>query len=320
MHTKIEELTANLNQIIVGKNNVIDKIIACILSGGNILLEDMPGVGKTILSKALSRLISDSENNQVKFSRIQGTPDLLPYDITGVDIYNPQTNEFSFHPGPVFTDILLADELNRATPKVQSALLEAMAEKQVTVGGNTYALSDFFVLIATQNPIETDGTYPLPAAQLDRFSASFKLGYPDKNAELKILKEGKSEYKLAKLQPVLSIDDLKAIKDILFNITFSDKLLDVLTSTAERTRKSKDFKSGLSTRALLSMIDLAKAYAFIKKRDYVNDQDIIDLSIPAFAHRLITSNPQQNPSDFIAKIVREEIRKIINPEDFAKIR
>lgn len=309
MFDKIKLFQKNLNTVIIGKEKIIEKITACIIAGGNLLLEDMPGVGKTILSKSISLLISQENGDKIKFSRIQGTPDLLPYDITGVDIYDPHDNKFKFHPGPVFTDILLADELNRATPKVQSALLEAMAEKQVTSGGNTYKLSDSFLLIATQNPIETDGTYPLPAAQLDRFTCLLKIGYPDQDSENEILKQGKSENKLHDLKPVISKNEIMEIKKITEQIEFSETLRKVITATAARTRATKELKSGLSTRALLSMLDISKAYAYLNDRKFVSDQDIIELAVVVWAHRLVPSNPQIRKEEIIDKIVREEVRR-----------
>ena len=312
MDVKIVELINELNGILIGKENKIKKIVANVLVGGNILLEDMPGVGKTIISKAIARLISSEEQDKpIKFSRIQGTPDLLPYDITGVDVYDPEKRDFTFKPGPIFTEILLADELNRTTPKVQSALLQAMAEKQVTVGTKTYNLPEIFFVIATQNPVESEGTYPLPAAQLDRFTSCLTLGYPSFEYELMILKKGKSEDRLNNLKPVISANDILKIRENIKKIEVNEKLLIVIAKICEKTREFKDIKLGLSTRASLMMLDILRANAYLCDRDFVTDQDLIDLTEDVWAHRLILVNPQLKAKDIIARITREELKKII---------
>jgi MoxR-like ATPase len=312
MDDSIIKLTNSLNTILIGKNEKIKKIIANILIGGNILLEDMPGVGKTIISKSIALLISSGKTNKpIKFSRIQGTPDLLPYDITGVDVYDPEKKDFVFKPGPIFTEILLADELNRTTPKVQSALLQAMAEKQVTVGNKTYSLPEIFFVIATENPVESEGTYPLPAAQLDRFSICLDLGYPDQQNELMILKAGKSEDRLKFLKPVITVNEILDIREKIRRIEINEKILNIIVWICQRTREFKDIKLGLSTRAGLMMLDILRANAYLNDRNYVTDQDLIDLSEEVWAHRILLLNPQLKAKEIINRITREEVRKMI---------
>lgn len=313
MDNNIIKLIKQLDSILIGKNEIIKKIVANILIGGNILLEDMPGVGKTIIAKALTRSIASNEKGiPIKFSRIQGTPDLLPYDITGVDIYDNSKNKFVFNPGPVFTDILLADELNRTTPKVQSALLQAMAEKEVTIGKRTYSLSEMFCVIATQNPVETEGTYPLPAAQLDRFTCCLKIGYPDLMHELIILDKGKSEDRLLKLKPVITVKKILSLRNEIKKIEVNKKIQSAIANICNITREYKDIRLGLSTRAGLMMMDILRAKAYLNNRDYVIDQDLSDFATEVWAHRIILLNPQLNSKDIISKITRIEVRKLIN--------
>ncbi|MCG8571369.1 MAG: MoxR family ATPase [Spirochaetes bacterium] len=310
MTDTIQNLIQALNTILIGKEDKITKLVANILIGGNILLEDFPGVGKTIVSRAIASLIA-RKTKPVYFKRIQGTPDLLPYDITGVDIYDPGKKDFIFKQGPIFTDILLADELNRATPKVQSALLQAMAEKLVTVGNRTYQLPEVFFVIATQNPIESEGTYPLPAAQLDRFTCCLSLGYPDFDHELEILEKGKSEDRLHNLTPVIQVEEVLLIREKIKTIEIDPKILKTITSICQKTRHHKDIKLGLSTRAGLMMVDLLKSYALLKRRAYVIDQDLIELAEDVWSHRLILLNPQLKAADIISHITRDEVRKML---------
>jgi len=311
MDDRVKKFIDQLNTILIGKEDKIKKLTATILVGGNILLEDMPGVGKTIVAKAVAKSISDNKNKEIKFSRIQATPDLLPYDITGIDVFDSSKNDFIFKPGPIFTEVLLADELNRTTPKVQSALLQAMAEKIVTIGNKTYELPEMFFVIATQNPVETEGTYPLPAAQLDRFTCSIKIGYPDYENEILIFKKGKSETRLVDLKPLISVSTILELRKKIGLVEVNEKLLSAISKICESTRVyNKEIRLGLSTRAGLMMIDMLKANAFLNDRDFATDQDIIDLAEDVWAHRLILLNPQLNAREIISKLTRSIVRKI----------
>ncbi len=283
----ISSLIESMEKVIRGKHEVIELLLTCLISGGHVLIEDVPGLGKTTIAKTLAKLISKNKKGEsVSFKRIQFTPDLLPYDITGVDIFDPEKKKFVFAKGPVFANIVLADEINRTTPKVQSALLEVMAEKQVTVGNRTYSMEPLFFVIATQNPIETAGTYPLPFAQIDRFIMKLKVGYPDENQEIDIVKENPSIKIMPNIKPVCGKDDILEIQNIADNIYCDEKLIKTAVSVVNMTRKHQGIELGASPRASIMLIKAAKAYALVKGREYVIDQDIIDLASLIIAHRL----------------------------------
>ncbi|MBO8160983.1 MAG: MoxR family ATPase [Thermosipho sp. (in: Bacteria)] len=271
----------NVSKVIKGKDEKIKIITSCLLAGGHVLLEDVPGVGKTMLARTLAKTFD------LDFKRVQFTPDLLPTDLTGLYIFERGTNKFVFKKGPLFTDVLLADEVNRATPRTQSALLEAMEERQVTVEGNTHKLSDVFFTIATQNPIESEGTFPLPEAQLDRFMIRISMGYPDKEHELKMLLSQVDHHPIEDITPVISRDELNRIITEIKEVKLSESVLDYIIDIIKATRNHEDIKVGASPRASIVLMKLARAYAYLEEREYVLPDDVKYLAPFVLNHRLI---------------------------------
>ena len=315
---------AGLSSVIKGKSTQIELFTATFLAGGHVLLEDVPGLGKTTLAKTLAHLVasdSDAESDNsgsASFKRIQFTPDLLPYDITGVDIFNPQEHRFDFVPGPVFCDILLADEINRTTPKVQSALLEVMQEKHITTGGKTRCVSDLFFVVATQNPIETEGTYSLPAAQLDRFMMRLSLGYPDEETEMGILLEDPSETVLPSVKTVISKKEILESRTEQKNVFCHPALARAIIGIVRETRANPAFRLGVSPRGSLLLLHAARSLALVRGRTWIEDDDIIDLSGPVLAHRIIPNDFRTDVSKILSEIVTSTLRKIEKKTDWSK--
>ena len=277
---KIDQLIQELEKAVIGKRSTIQLMIVALLAGGHVLFEDIPGVGKTLLVKALAKAV------QGTFSRVQCTTDLLPSDILGFSVYNSQTKEFEFRPGPIFTTILLADEINRTTPRTQSALLEAMAENHATIDNNTYPLDNHFFVLATQNPIEYEGTYPLPEAQLDRFLFRLQIGYPSFDDELLLLLD-KFEKVLDNLKVVLNSQEIEEIKTSVANVFVSPEVASYALQLVSATRTHSAIQLGISPRGSLAFIQAAKAYALIHGRNYVTPKDLQELVPFVFSHRLI---------------------------------
>jgi len=290
----------NVERAIFGKHHEVTLALVALLCRGHILVEDVPGTGKTVLSKALARSLGCT------FRRIQFTPDLLPSDVTGVSIYNQRTETFEFRPGPVMSQIVLADEINRATPKTQSALLEAMDEQQVTVDGTTYPLPDPFLVLATQNPIEYEGTFPLPEAQLDRFFIRLQLGYPKEREEVAILDAQRLRHPLEDLGQVLSADDLIDAQVRVRDIHLAEAVKTYVVNVVTATRSHPDVYLGASPRGSLALARAAQAYAAINGRDYVTPDDVKALAGPALAHRLILQ-PQARLKDLASTTVIAEV-------------
>ena len=279
--TFADRIVSNIRPILVGKDTLIRQLLAAVLAGGHVLLEDVPGTGKTTLAKAFAGSIAG------RYARIQFTPDLLPSDVTGMTIYRQTTGTFEFLPGPVFTNVLLADEINRATPRTQSALLEAMEERQVTENGDTYPLQPPFFVIATQNPVESQGTFPLPEAQMDRFLVRLSPGYPDTEQSVQMLESRDRKDPLSSLQSVARPEDLLEVQQLAQTCQISHDLLHYIVALCECARNPEKVTLGPSPRAMLMLMHISKVWAAMQGRDYVIPEDIRELADPVLAHRLI---------------------------------
>jgi MoxR-like ATPase len=314
----IQKLVTNTEKVIRGKKMQIELVITCLLAGGHILMEDNPGTGKTVLARTLSQGISGArEGEHVSFKRIQFTPDLLPMDLLGTHIFDDTSKEFVFKKGPLFCNVLLADEINRASPKVQSALLEAMAENQITAGDTTFKLERLFFTIATQNPIEMEGTYPLPAAQLDRFYMKIQFGYVDEATELNIYREYLDIARnLVELEQVLSMQDVLTLQHMAGEIFVHDEIVRAVSNIVRATREHQDISLGASTRSGIAFLKCLRAYALVKGRTYVIEDDVKDITRAVLEHRLIYRN-KEGKLKALEGIINKETERLARLKLFA---
>ncbi len=276
-----EKIVANIGKVIIGKEDVVTLLLTALLAEGHVLLEDVPGTGKTKAAKSLAKSLD------MKFSRIQFTPDLLPTDITGLNIYDQKQGAFVLRKGPAFTNILLADEINRATPRTQAGLLECMEERQITIDGETYPAGNPFFVIATQNPVETAGTFPLPEAQMDRFMMQLSMGLPSKEEECKILERYLKEEPLKTLEAVVTVQDLEEARKEIEDIFVHKCVMEYMVEIVAATRNDESIVMGVSTRGTLALLRCAKAYAYLQGRNFVTPDDVKALAVPVLAHRII---------------------------------
>jgi MoxR-like ATPase len=307
MYEKIEALIKNITKVIIGKDEAIKMAIVTFLSEGHLLMEDVPGMGKTMLAKALAKSFAGS------FRRIQFTPDLLPSDVTGSYIYNQKTAEFEFRPGPIFANIVIADEINRGTPRTQSSLLEPMEEYQVTVDGNTFKLERPFFLIATENPVEREGTYFLPISQLDRFMMKLKMGYPTKEEEIKIVMDRKEKDPLDELEPVVTKEEIIELQNFIKTVNVDPRLYEYIASISELTRTSGKFILGVSPRASLDLFRASQALAVIEGRNYCIPDDIKKVAPLVLSHRVIPASPIKSEGESPEELIRNLLDEIPVP-------
>jgi len=309
----IRKLKDNIGRVIVGKSETIELLMVALLCEGHVLIEDVPGVGKTMLARSLAISLGGH------FKRLQCTPDLLPNDVTGISVFNQGKQDFEFRPGPLFVNILLADEINRATPRTQSALLEAMQERQVTVDGITYPLPRPFIVLATQNPVEYEGTFPLPEAQLDRFMLKIDMGYPDHQEEKEILQRLERQHPIESLESVMKPEDIQAVKTLIWDVNIDETVTDYLINLVKATRNHHDIILGGSPRATLSLYKACQALAAVRGRDHVLPDDVKQLAVPVLSHRLMLRPEAElrgsTSVSLVKRILDETSLKLRNQED-----
>lgn len=303
----LQAIAGNLRRVIKGKDDVIDQVLIALAANGHVLIEDVPGVGKTTLGKALARSLRG------EFHRLQFTPDLLPTDIDGGMVYSAATGEFTFHPGPIFGNIVLADEINRASPRTQSALLEAMDERQVTVEGHAHPLPKPFMVIGTENPIEYHGTYPLPESQLDRFAMKLQIGYPDEEREMEIVEDQRERHPLDDLDAVVDTDDILRVRREVRTVAVEKTVVKYITGLVRSTRHDPHCRLGASPRAALVLYRTSQARAYLRQRDYVTPDDVKALAISVLAHRLVLNTKAQYAGVSKGTLVRERLSAVKVP-------
>ena len=307
MSESINKIVSNISKHFIGKEEVVKHMLIALLAGGHILIEDVPGVGKTTLAKALA------DSVECEFGRIQLTPDTLPSDITGASIYNSKTMEFDIVKGPIHNRIVLADEINRTSPRTQAALLEAMEEKQVTIDKETFKLPDPFMVIATQNPAEQIGTYPLPEAELDRFMMKVSIGYPDKDMQIELAKSFLNGELKSPITPVVTADEIIALKSQVADVIMNDEIIAYALEIVDKTRGLEELEYGLSPRAGLDLLMASKACAFIEGRDFVIPEDVISMAKVALPHRLVLTSKSRIDGETGIKVITRVIEKVKRP-------